>query len=138
MSKIPMPEAPEGYEWVEADIWCYANRLEWNGKRYELHPKQKRYDWSKTANYVWVYVNRGEYQPFEDSDKRFCEHIHEGWLPHFGGPCPFDEEAVIVEVIYRSGAKGYGIADKFYWDHDKEDSDIIAVRFVKLIDGYTF
>ncbi len=57
------------------------------------------------------------------------EQIAAGWLPHDGGPCPVDAEAM-VEVMCRGGDTNDDRADFWWWGReDMELSyDIIAYR----------
>lgn len=107
-----------------------------------LTPKRKVYNWDKTAEYVLCYSaeNPTSYNFSREiisySDPVLVE---DHWYPHFGGPCPFDPKASIVEVLGRSKNKEQGVAEEFEWGHDEHQrSDIIAVRFLGLAEGYSW
>lgn len=144
-NKIPMPEAPEGFEWVKAKFPSGIYFLSWEGENYFLKEKQKRYDWSKTADYVWVFTDdthtdvNNNFQMIDVRRSRGIEPIHiiDCWLHHFGGPCPFDPDAVIVEVEFRDGSRIQVLARDVDWGRmPVSGNEIIAVRFIKLVDGY--
>ena len=60
----------------------------------------------------------------------------DGWIPWEGGECPV-AHSTIVNVRYRDGWEGGGLASKFRWLHATQESsdvkelDIIAYRVVK-------
>ena len=60
----------------------------------------------------------------------------DGWIPWGGGACPV-EVGTRVDVRYRDGWEGGGLASKFRWLHATQESsdvkelDIIAYRVVK-------
>ena len=60
----------------------------------------------------------------------------DGWIPWGGGDCPV-AHSTIVNVRYRDGWEGGGLASKFRWLHATQESsdvkelDIIAYRVVK-------
>lgn len=111
-----------------------------------LTPDIRKYDWSKTADYALVsplefyeksnvlrVIGKYSNQPGDFYGKPL--RLTDDWLHHFGGPCPFDAESVIVEVVYRDGVKEIRPAANFVWGHHIEYDDIIAVRFVRLVEG---
>ena len=60
----------------------------------------------------------------------------DGWIPWEGGACPV-EVGTRVDVRYRDGWEGGGLASKWRWHHETrgnpilEGGDIIAYRVVK-------
>ena len=60
----------------------------------------------------------------------------DGWIPWEGGACPV-EVGTRVDVRYRDGWEGDGLASKWRWHHATQESsdvkglDIIAYRVVK-------
>jgi hypothetical protein len=60
----------------------------------------------------------------------------DGWIPWEGGACPV-EVGTRVDVRYRDGWEGGGLASKWRWHHETrgnpilEGGDIIAYRAVK-------
>ena len=60
----------------------------------------------------------------------------DGWIPWEGGDCPV-EVGTRVDVRYRDGWEGDGLASKWRWHHATQESsdvkglDIIAYRVVK-------
>ena len=60
----------------------------------------------------------------------------DGWIPWAGGACPV-EVGTRVDVRYRDGWEGDGLASKWRWHHATQESsdvkglDIIAYRVVK-------
>ena len=60
----------------------------------------------------------------------------DGWIPWGGGACPV-EVGTRVDVRYRDGWEGDGLASKWRWHHATQESsdvkglDIIAYRVVK-------
>lgn len=143
MRKIPMPEAPEGYEWIEGGFGVPPETwLKHNNIMYGLFPKQKKYDWSKTADYVWLNYGSGRnsvrvidlYAPINNNVYK----IVDCWLPHFGGPCPFDPEASIVELEFISESGGRRRIEAKAQHVNWSSSWLVEVRFVRLADGYTW
>ena len=60
----------------------------------------------------------------------------DGWIPWKGGECPV-AHGTVVDVRYRDGWEGDGLASKWRWHHATQESsdvkglDIIAYRVVK-------
>ena len=60
----------------------------------------------------------------------------DGWIPWEGGECPV-AHGTVVDVRYRDGWEGDGLASKWRWHHatqessDAKEVDIIAYRVVK-------
>ena len=60
----------------------------------------------------------------------------DGWIPWKGGECPV-AHGTVVDVRYRDGWEGGGLASKWRWHHETrgnpilEGGDIIAYRVVK-------
>ena len=60
----------------------------------------------------------------------------DGWIPWEGGECPV-AHGTVVDVRYRDGWEGDGLASKWRWHHATQESsdvkglDIIAYRVVK-------
>lgn len=129
----------EGFEWRPFQLKDIPYNAEFVGKgdQYFAHVPLKVYNWSKTSDYVDVVEEGGAVTKY-NLGTSYLEKVFSSWLPHFGGPCPFDEEASIVEVVYRDGRDQLGAAGDLYWLHDMDNLDIIAVRFVRLADGYTW
>ena len=139
MIDIPMPEAPEGYEWVECvyDPLLEGPKLTYNGEWYSLvRIPEKKYDWGKTVGRALV-VKDGNVIKFSCVYHDDIDGLSMEWIPHFGGECPFDAEACVVEIAHRTGSMRKGDPLDMEWDH-RDAGDIIAVRFVKLKEGYTF
>lgn len=151
MRKIPMPEAPEGYEWVKVNPYEYDAEegpsvshveVSYYGNDYTLAPKQKRYDWSKTADYVFVgdglQLGWLTYDKWVISSEENPARIYTGWLPHFSGPCPFDPDASIVEVSFTDGQIKVCRCSEVSWGSKDCNFSVTAVRFIRLADGYTW
>ena len=62
--------------------------------------------------------------------------VDDGWIPWKGGECPV-AHGTVVDVRYRDGWEGDGLASKWRWHHATQESsdvkglDIIAYRVVK-------
>ena len=60
----------------------------------------------------------------------------DGWIPWTGGDCPV-AHGTVVDVRFRDGWEGDGLASKWRWHHatqensDVKELDIVAYRVVK-------
>ena len=60
----------------------------------------------------------------------------DGWIPWEGGDCPV-AHGTVVDVRFRDGWEGDGLASKWRWHHatqensDVKELDIVAYRVVK-------
>ena len=141
-------KAPDGHVWVRcrwhSDLTASLPILTLRGASYVLKSKSaKIYDWSATSDHVSVVVNMdngsdfvtGKFSCFKYNEKTT---LSRDWIMHFGGPCPFDEDSCKVEVMFRSGETGEGLARNFNWRQETSPFDIIGVRFVRLVEGVEF
>ena len=64
------------------------------------------------------------------------EPADDGWIPWEGGDCPV-AHGTVVDVRFRDGWEGDGLASKWRWHHatqensDVKELDIVAYRVVK-------
>lgn len=142
-TKVTLDDPIDGYE--ETAEWRAAREgemgMDVNGNVQEcrlgdctkiiLTPKVKKYDWSKTSEKVLVV----DFPTVLLRAHRTYLPLSTEWIPYLGGECPFDEDAVIVEVMYRCGTTIIRSAKDINRDIMR---DANAIRFVELVDGCIF
>ena len=133
---LKVPENGEVFLFQGGDIVTSEGR--YIGEHLVLSPVKKKYDHSKSADYVLYRCDNVLVRRRELPAPANWGSIDTGWIAHFGGPCPFDERASVVEVRLRDGMSGTDTAHSLRWPWEDYPSDIIAVRFVKLAEGYTY
>ncbi len=92
--------------------------------------REKFEAWLKSTGQNPAYATKRGYWEIWQAALASQQPADDGWVEWKGGEFPLPKDRA-VEFQLRSGSRGEGVAENYWWHHEGGDYDIIAYRVVK-------